>query len=812
MSVKYFRKIWTLAVALSCMTTAVASVGKSESIEIRTSTMEGINAMSSVKSAFSGYVDKAIVIAGGIDTLGNAQKNVSIYGIKTSSEEVMLPQPVYDGASAVTPYGLVCIGGRNKSGCLADVVLIKEVGGNTEIEMLPSLPVGLAGASVVADGYKVWLSGGCTDLVGEKYSTALYMLDLKSLQNGWQEVSSNDLVARYRAVSVIQSNGVSPCLYIIGGDNTFGNSLRGGVLCYNFQLGRWSCADCDIPGEIEAAIPVAANHIFIVRRGDKNGLDTNSLLKYHTVTNTVTEVPDVCIDGEFLNLVSTDRGFTTIGAVNGNLIVTDVVFRPAADGLNVVSIIVIFLYFAILAFIGFYFSRRQKTTDDYFKGGGRIPWWAAGLSLFGTALSAITFMAIPAKAYATDWSYALFNAGILFVAPVIVYLFIPYFRKLNITTAYEYLESRFNSTIRLLCSLAFIIFQVGRMGVVLFLPAIALNVVTGIDIFMCIGIMGVCSILYTMIGGIEAVVWTDAIQVIILLGGALFAVIYIACELPGGMTETISIAAANGKFGLGSTAFDLKDATVWTVLIATCFTNLTTYGTDQSMVQRYLTTPSMKAARKSVWTNAIITMPATVLFFFIGTALYSYYTVYPENLSVTIPNGDAIFPWYIFTELPAGVVGLLISGIFAAAMSTLSGSMNSAATAYTVDIYPRIFQGRAAGLNAARISTLVIGAMSLTFAILMATWDVSSLWDEFQKILGLILGSMGGLFVLGMLTRRANSSGAIVGIIVSMAVQFFVARFQTFHLLLYTASGFITCYVVGYLASFLFPETKTENK
>lgn len=213
-------------------------------------------------------------------------------------------------------------------------------------------------------------------------------------------------------------------------------------------------------------------------------------------------------------------------------------------GLGLVNILVIIGYFAVLAGIGIYFSRRQKSTNDYFKGGGRIPWWAAGLSLFGTALSAITFMAIPSKAYATNWSYVLFNTGIVFVAPVIVYVFIPFFRRLNITTAYEYLEIRFNVFIRVICSLAFIIFQVGRMGVVLFLPSIALNVVTGLDIFLCIGIMGVCSILYTMIGGIEAVVWTDAIQVIVLLGGAIFAVIYISCSLPGGLGETIDIAVA----------------------------------------------------------------------------------------------------------------------------------------------------------------------------------------------------------------------------------------------------------------------------
>lgn len=318
--------------------------------------------------------------------------------------------------------------------------------------------------------------------------------------------------------------------------------------------------------------------------------------------------------------------------------------------------------------------------------------------------------------------------------------------------------------------------------------------------------MGVCSILYTMIGGIEAVVWTDAIQVIILLGGAIFAVIYISCSLPGGWGETIDIAVANGKFDLGATDFDLKDATMWTVIIAACFTHLTTYGTDQSMVQRYLTTSSMKEARKSVWTNAILTVPATLIFFFIGTALYAYYKVYPENLSISIPNGDAIFPWYIFTQLPVGIVGLLISGIFAAAMSTLSGSMNSAATAYIVDIYSRFFHKGEGGneLHAARMATCVIGIISLSFAFLMATWNIASLWDEFNKILGLILGSMGGLFMLGMLTKRANSGGAIIGIVASIIVQLFVARFQTFHLLLYTASGFISCFVIGYLTSLFF--------
>lgn len=803
-----------LAVLCCCASFAFASTDKTESIELTSSKVSGAGLLLPVDNAFSGIVDGSVIVAGGVDSLGNVSDVIVVSEGGNAVSGGKLPAGVYDGASVTTSSGLICAGGRNSTQCVADVTLIKINDGNVTVEELPALPTGLAGATGVADGNKVWVCGGYSDISGKSYSPVLYMLDLKSTQSGWREISRDDWAARRNAAAVIQSNGVSPCIYIIGGKDVSGNP--DGVASYDIQLNRWKHVELNVPEGIVAAIPMAANHIFAVRQDHSGGSRSGiSLLKYHTVTNTAIDVPEVRADGVVLNIGKNNNGFTVLAAelMGVDLMLLNATVRSSGEGLSAVSIIVIFLYFAILAGIGVYFSRRQKTTDDYFKGGGRIPWWAAGLSLFGTALSAITFMAIPAKAYATDWSYALFNVGILLVAPVIVYLFIPYFRKLNITTAYEYLEIRFNAAIRVICSLAFIVFQIGRMGVVLFLPAIALNVVTGIDIFMCIGIMGVCSILYTMIGGIEAVVWTDAIQVLILLGGALFAVIYIACELPGGMTETISIAAAHGKFGLGSTALDLKDATVWTVLIATCFTNLTTYGTDQSMVQRYLTTPSMKAARKSVWTNAIITMPATVLFFLIGTALYSYYTVYPENLSVTIPNGDAIFPWYIFTELPAAVVGLLVSGIFAAAMSTLSGSMNSAATAFIVDIYPRICRSAAASsLRSARISTLVIGTMSLTFAVLMATWDVASLWDEFQKILGLILGCMGGLFVLGMLTRRANSSGAVIGIVVSMAVQFFVARFHTFHLLLYTASGFITCFVVGYVASFFFPAAESEDK
>ncbi len=518
-------------------------------------------------------------------------------------------------------------------------------------------------------------------------------------------------------------------------------------------------------------------------------------------------------------VLNTTGGNIVYNVITNTLVKESAITDHSKEGFSLADIIVIILYFAALLGIGIFFSKRQKNANDYFKGGERIPWWAAGLSLFGTALSAITFMAIPAKAFSTDWSYMLFNVGIVLVAPIIMFIFIPFFRKLDITTAYQYLEIRFNSLIRVICSLAFIIFQVGRMGVVLFLPAIAINIVTGFNIFLCIALMGVFSILYTRMGGIEAVVWTDALQVVILLGGAIFAIFHIVAQIPGGWSETMTIAIDCSKLNLGDCSFDFTNPTVWTVLIATCFTNLTMYGTDQSMVQRYLTTSSKKAAQKSVLTNALLTIPATIIFFFIGTVLFVFYKTYPTELSPAMENVDAVFPYYIYTKLPKGLIGLLISGIFAAAMSTLSGSMNSAATAFEVDIRPKLFPKSTAAstgtddkkreLKRAKRTTMIIGVLSLLFAFLMATWDINSLWDEFNTILGLILGSMGGLFFLGMVTKRANAKGALIGMIVSIIVQALVARYTPVYLLLYTTVGFVTCFVVGYVASLFFPTKLT---
>ena len=402
----------------------------------------------------------------------------------------------------------------------------------------------------------------------------------------------------------------------------------------------------------------------------------------------------------------------------------------------------------------------------------------------------------------------MLNMTIFLVAPLIVFVFIPFYRRMNITTAYEYLEARFSLAVRLIGSLSFILFQVGRMGVVLFLPSIALNIVTGIDIFLCIGVMGVISLIYTMMGGIEAVIWTDVMQVIVLLGGAVLSLSLIALSVDGGFSNIIETASAKGKFNVFDLTLSLKQPTLWVMLLGGSFASIATYGTDQTMVQRYLTTKTEKAAAKSVWTNAILAVPATLIFFSIGTALFVFYENYPSALNPAMQNNDAIFPWYIASQLPSGISGLLIAGIFSAAMSTLSSSMNSAATAYATDIHFRFgWNKNTEGLRIARIATLIIGITGILFAFAMATMDIKSLWDEFQKILGLVIGSLGGVFLLGLLTRRANYQGALIGIAASIVVQIFVGIYQPVHLTAYSATGVVSCFVAGYAGSMFFKTT-----
>jgi SSS family transporter len=351
--------------------------------------------------------------------------------------------------------------------------------------------------------------------------------------------------------------------------------------------------------------------------------------------------------------------------------------------------------------------------------------------------------------------------------------------------------------------------QLGRMGVVLFLPAIALATVTDFNVYTCILVMGIFCTIYTVLGGIEAVIWTDVLQVIVLMGGALLCVAVIALKVEGGFIGIIDLGCQADKFNAINLTWDYTAAAVWVVLIGNIFSNLVPYSADQTVIQRYLTTPTEKQAARAIWTNAALTVPAALIFFFLGTALYAFYKSQPQNLAPTLDT-DAILPWFVVRELPIGVAGVVLAAIFAAAMSSLDSSMNSMATVLVTDFYHR-FRPKSADhtrLLLARIITVVLGIFGTGCALLMATYPIKSLWDLFMALLGLLGGGLAGVFVLGIFTRRANSVGALIGFVCSAAILYYVQRFTDIHFFLYGGIGITSCASLGYLVSLLVPSLK----
>ena len=472
--------------------------------------------------------------------------------------------------------------------------------------------------------------------------------------------------------------------------------------------------------------------------------------------------------------------------------------------------IVMVSYMGVLIGIGIYFSRKNNSTEDYFLAGRRVVWWAAGLSIFSTMLSAITYLSIPAKAYATNWTWFIFNMTIPVMAPVIIYCFLPFYRRLGITSIYEYLEMRFSTGLRKLGSASFAIFQLARMGIVILLPALALSSVTGWDVIYCIITMGVLSTIYTVIGGIEAVIWTDVIQTIVLVGGALVAFFVIVGEVDGGFSAIIETASGQGKFEMVNTDFSFVSGTdtIWVIILGGIFAQILSYGTDQAVVQRYLTTPTEKEAAKAIWTNSALSIPLSILFFGVGTALFVYFQQQPSNLE-PISKIDQIFPHFILHQMPTGLAGLVIAGVFAAAMSSLDSSMHSIATAFTTDFLSKDRDSESL-LKLAKRITLVLGVLGTVSAIYIASQDSKNLWDILMGYVGLILGTLGGLFTLAIFTNRTASVHAWTGVIVAAAVLYYVKFHTEAHPLIIGAIGTVTCFLSGWIASLIIP-AQTKN-
>jgi cyclically-permuted mutarotase family protein len=773
-----------------------------------------------------------------------------------------LPRPLAYGAAVSTDDGIVCIGGCDASQCRADVFRLGWQPDRKQLitTKLPSLPRPLAFLAAARIGSTIYVAGGQETTRDARATRSFLALDLARKddpqERGWKELPAWPGPPRIVPIAAAQSDGAADCLYVFSGRNvTPGKATEPLSDAYRYHPAtrRWQrLADIAPIGEAPRCVMAGtglasgANHILVFGGADgglflelerldrragaaadeaeKKRLIAEShrileghpgfsrdILAYHTITDTWARIGELPT-GSHVTTAAVRWGESIVipsGEIHPG-VRTPQVWRADAVAprrLGATSWAVLGAYLLVLVAMGVYFSRREKTTEDFFKAGGRIPWWAAGLSIFGTQLSAITFMAIPAKTFATDWRYFLGNMAIVMAAPLIVLLFLPFYRRLNVTTAYEYLERRFNLATRLLGSAMFMLFQLGRIGIVLFLPSLALSVVTGMNVHLCIVVMGALCIFYTVLGGIEAVVWTDVLQVVVLLGGGLLCLVLIPFSVPGGWNAMNDVADAAGKLRVLDFRFDLTTATFWVMVFGGLGANLISYGSDQTVIQRYLTTRDERAAARGIWTNAILCIPASLLFFGIGTALFAFYKSHPQAMSPTVGSADAIFPWYIVTQLPPAAAGLLIAGVFAAAMSSLDSSMNSVATAFTSDFYRRWRAGAPdrTCLRLARGATAAVGLLGTALALLMARWHIQSLWDQFATFLGLFGGGLGGLFLLAIFTRRAHGLGAIVGLLASGAVQFALQRLHPLHPWFYAVTGIASCFVIGYVASLVIP-------
>lgn len=474
-----------------------------------------------------------------------------------------------------------------------------------------------------------------------------------------------------------------------------------------------------------------------------------------------------------------------------------------------VNMSVLILYLLAMVAVGFYFMRKNKNTDDFFRGGQHIPWWAAACSIYATMLSSLTYVALPALVYRTDWLVFLGIPMILVAAPIAVYFVMPFFRKIDATSAYEYLSLRFNMPVRLLASGLFSLFHISRMGIVMALTSLALAAVTPLDAWQCVLIMGLLCIAYSTLGGVEAVIWTDTVQTIVLVLGAIVCVVFLMAGIEGGFSAFVEKGLADNKFRMVDIDFSADSAlslSLWVIVLGGIGQNISTYSADQAVVQRYMTTSDEKNAAKSIWANGFLAGPAALLYFLIGSGLYYFYQAQPEKLDPTMKI-DQIFPAFISTELPLGVAGLLIAGIFAAAQSTISTSMNATASTLVTDFVRPFFtiKNEMVYLKIARSLTVIMGCLGTLAGLLFISPEVRSLMEEYFKVIGMFMGALGGLFVLGMATKRANAWGAFSGLVIAVLVMIVFWQKQWANGYLFATIGIISCVIFGYLISVLIP-------
>ncbi|MBB1405268.1 sodium/solute symporter [Pseudoalteromonas sp. SG44-5] len=796
-----------------------------------------------------GVHNELLIIAGGIST-NNSRNSTPKYlssiwlgeqnpnqprALNWKKAAIKLPSPRAYGASASFENGIVLLGGSDETHTFNDTLLVRRnQASDIEMHTLPALPIPMREGSAAFVGSTLYVLITATD-TGK--TTALYALDLSTTalaaftqgsepKHYTAAANWHKLTPRPQSITLVsQNDGRGGVLFALEMPNSDSQSSLWKYKADDSQP-HWtpqSGFNSELPNlQLSSgnALAIGQSHFLLFA----SSANQTQVLSYNAITNVWAKYDS--IDPQLLAMPVQQT--TTSMAVlpwdgkilvhqankfNSSLQVAAIAEASDAFGWQNMTVLVVYLFAMVL--IGVYFVFKNKNVNDYFRGGQNIPWWANACSMYATMLSSLTFVGIPAIVYRTDWLYWGGIWMILAVTPIAAYVAMPFFRKIDATSAYEFLSLRFNMPVRLFASGLFTLFHISRMGIVMALTALALAAVTPFDAWQCVLIIGVLSLIYCTLGGIEAVIWTDTIQTVVLLLGALLCFAYIVSGVDGGIAEIFRSGIANDKFKTLDIDFSMDSFTklsIWVIVLGGIGQNLSTYTADQSIVQRYMTTKDVASARKSIWTNGIMAPVASVLFFIIGTGLYVFYQSNPEKLDPT-KQIDQIFPAFISSELPIGIAGLIIAGIFAAAQSTVSTSMNSMSTTLVTDFMRpfNLCRSEKGYLNAARLLTLLVGIFGTLVGLLFISPEIRSLMEEYFKVVGMFMGALGGLFILGIISTRANASGAMVGLFFGVITMMFAWIFELVEGYLFGTIGIVSCIFVGYVASALFSKQPANN-
>ena len=804
-----------------------------------------------VARPFGGFLPGvSFVVAGGSDFKdGKKVYSADIYVRSGTWKKVgELPRAVADGVSCETALGLFCAGGTDGERKFADAfVMMLQGDAGVILQPLPPLPepvtMGAAASDVfgsVAYGTKVYVVA----------SKKVYVLDLADQERAWSLAGEMPGPAREQHVAAIQNGDQKEKLLVVYGgfDLVTKRPLHDGYALV-LSTGEWKSL-APLPENTTtigaAFLRSGHQHVLMVGGfGEKGWIDRavngsgesdpmklgwqRKILAYNCVTDAWCEYGEIaewdrprCGAAAGILQGKTPEQYLLLiagGEIAPKLRTTGVsggTFRKTGK-FGATAWAVVGVYALLMVAMAVYFIRKKKDENDYFRGGNRIPWYVAGMSIFATMLSSITFIAIPTQAYLQDWRYFVMAFFIIGMAPVAIYYYLPFFCRLGITSAYEYLEKRFNLGVRLFGSAAFIVFMVCRVAVVTLLPAIALNAVTGISIDACILICGILTMIYCSLGGLEAVIWSDFVQGIVLMGGAVSVLVLLILKTGGDgshFSTFWSVAEGYGKNKLWDFRFLFAQPVFWVVAVQGLISNLSSYTSDQCVIQRYIATPDENATKRSLWFNGCMSVFAQIVFYGIGMALFSFYHTHPEAMDVTMPKGDSVLPIFMATEMPAWLAGLVIAAVFAATISTLSANLSSASTAVVTDFVKRFkpdIPGKAQ-IRCGQICTYVVGFVGILAALTLARMESSALFDNFNKYIAMLTAGLTGLFFMGVFIPRIKGVAAVLGLAANYFVCFSCEILHcdvfglNFHPFLLGGIGLVVCVVVAYISSFVLGE------